>query len=160
MGNSDDYMAPAQRLEEAVRALELQMHNISATVGTLSGMSTVGNVLEQGFKMLEYQLAPIGALPAQLAPLRDLAPRRVPIPEAAAQTVATVLGAMRRPELPGFGSLGIQQANVSFIGQGAVAAVPPVAALPLAGVVPVQGGGNAGQVQVVAPNQQALGGGI
>jgi len=169
VGNSGDYEKPDKKaLEEYVQSLAVQVNQLSASVNALSGMNTVGNVLEQGFHRFEEPLRAIAGLPAQLAPLIKLAPDRPDIPEAAGLAINQLLGAMKRPELPGIGSLGIGEANVPFIGQlqgGQVAGLPQPVALPLGALLQRPGQllqlpGQANQPLAAAPIQQALGGGI
>lgn len=165
MGNSDDYTNPSKNpnvktLEATVKDLQNQVMTLSMAVNSLSTMDTVGNVLGQGFKMLELQLGPQGAIPAQLAELRDIGPKRVQIPQTVAETIATVLNAMKRPVFAG-GGLGIPQSNVSFIGQGSTAALPAVSAQPFADLMNLLRPGNVSGLQPVAsPSQQIVGGEI
>ena len=165
MAKPGDYDNPAQnpggqRIEESLRELELKVHNLYATVGNLSGVSTVENVLEQGLRAIHEQLAPLGNLPEQFAPLRALVLDRPQVPPEAVQTVADVLRPMERPKLAGIGSLGIQEANVPFIGQAPAVGLPlPPGPLQLA-IAMRPPGQNLNQPLAAAPNQQALGGGI
>jgi hypothetical protein len=176
-----DYEKPDQnakdpRLDEYIKLVS-HVNSLSAQVAALSGMQTMGNVLQNGFKTLEDHLRPLADLPAQLAPLRDLAPERPPIPAAAGQAITAVLTAMERPRLPGIGSLGIGEANVPFIGQlhggplpgqpqpvavplGAVVNLPGNANLNLAGLPSLPGQHTVNQPAFTAPTQQTLGGGI
>jgi hypothetical protein len=172
--SSGDYQKPDQsggdvRLEEYVKSLEAKLNHLYANVATLSEMNTVGNVLAQGFNRFDDHLKILAGLPAQLAPLANLAPERPPIPEQAGQAITAVLDAMKRPNLPGIGSLGVGEANVPFIGQPRDPQLPgvapvPAAPVPLAALLKlpgVAGGLNANNQPVVAvPDQQALGGGI
>lgn len=165
MGNSDDYTNPSKNpdvktLQATVKDLQSQVMTLSMTVNSLSTMDTVGNVLGQGFKMLEFQLGPQGAIPAQLAELRDIGPKRVEIPQAVAETIATVLDAMKRPVFSG-GGLGIPQLNVSFIGQGSTATLPAESAKPFADLMQLLRPGNVYALPpTVSPSQQIVGGEI
>ena len=167
MGNSDDdYTNPSRNpdvreLNETVNKLQSQIMTLSLTVNSLSTMDTIGNVLGQGFKMLDCHLGPKGTIPAQLAELRDLAPQRVPIPADAAQTITTVLAAMERPAFSGGGSLGIPQANVSFIGEGqATQPPPPVSTKPFPELVKLLRPSAGAQQPVASSNPQIVGGEI
>ena len=87
--------------------LRRQMTELQGIVAQVAGMNTVGNVLENGFETLT----------AQLAPLRDLAPRRTLMKTDGYARLRNLREAMAVPAWTGAGSLSVPEKRVPFIGE-------------------------------------------
>lgn len=123
MGNGEQYGGGfsghelAQQIKDLAEQCRQDREATRVQIGQLMMANDLVTVIRNGFISLDERLAPVVDIPAQLAPLRDLAPKRFQLPADIDRRIAAFFGPMSRPEFGG-GGLGIPQSNVPFIGQG------------------------------------------